>query len=144
VENSRIGMRLDAIRVDDALAESLGISLMGYKCLSFALACFFAGIAGSFYAHYISFISPYSFELILSVDAIVFAMVGGLGSIIGPLLGASVLTVLSNFLHAAGFFKMILFSVFLVLVVLFVPDGMISIPRRTGELVARISNKGRD
>jgi len=144
IENSRMGMLFDAIRVDDNLAESIGISLMRYKCVAFAIACFFAGIAGSFYAHYISFISPYSFELTLSVDAIVFSMVGGLASIMGPLIGAGVLTILSNLLHATGFFKMIIFSIFLVLVVLFLPDGIISVPQRTKMLLARISKKGMD
>ena len=142
IENSRMGMLFDAIRVDDNLAESIGINLMRYKCIAFAIACFFAGIAGSFYAHYISFISPYSFELPLSVDAIVFSMVGGLASIIGPLVGACVLTIVSSLLHAAGFFKMIIFSIFLVSVVLFLPDGMISLPQRIKVLVARISRKG--
>jgi len=144
IENSRMGMLFNAIRVDDNLAESIGINLMRYKCIAFAIACFFAGIAGSFYAHYISFISPYSFELTLSVDAIVFSMVGGIASIIGPLIGAGVLTILSNLLHAAGFFKMIIFSIFLVSVVLFLPDGMISLPQRMKALIARISRKGVD
>jgi branched-chain amino acid transport system permease protein len=141
IEKSRIGMIFDAIRVDDNLAESVGINLMRYKCLAFAIACFFAGVAGSFYAHYLSFISPYSFELTLSVDAIVFAMVGGLTSITGSLIGAGVLTILSNLLHAAGFFKMIIFSIFLVSFVLFLPDGMISLPQRIRILMARISGK---
>lgn len=144
IEKSRIGMIFNAIRVDDNLAESVGINLMSHKCLAFAIACFFAGIAGCFYAHYISYISPYSFELSLSVDAIVFAMVGGLASITGSLIGAGVLTVLSNLLHAAGFFKMIIFSIFLVSVVLFLPDGMISLPQRMKILIARISKKGVD
>ncbi len=144
IENSRMGMLFEAIRVDDNLAESIGINLMRYKCIAFAIACFFAGIAGSFYAHYISFVSPYSFELTLSVDAIVFSMVGGLTSIIGPLVGAGVLTILSNLLHAAGFFKMIIFSIFLVSVVLFLPDGMISLPQRMKVLIARINRKGVD
>jgi branched-chain amino acid transport system permease protein len=144
IEHSRIGMRFDAIRGDDSLAESLGINLMAYKCVAFAIASFFAGVAGSFYAHYIGFISPYSFELSMSVDAIVFAMVGGLASLIGPVLGATVLTVISSFLHAAGFFKMILFSVFLVLIILFLPDGMISFPNRIGSLIRYILKKRYD
>lgn len=142
VENSRIGMKMDAIRVDDSLAESVGINLMRYKCLGFAIACFFAGVAGSFYAHYISFISPYSFDLALSTNAVVFAVVGGLGSILGPLLGASLLTVIPTFLHAAGFFKTIIFSAFLVVVVLFLPDGLLSLPRRLSGLTDRFHKNG--
>jgi len=144
IENSRTGMIFDAIRLDDSLAESVGISTMNYKCFAFAIATFFAGVAGSFYAAYISVISPYSFELILSVDAIVFAIVGGMSSIFGSLIGAGVLTILSNLLHAAGFFKMIIFSIFLVSVVVFLPDGMISLPRRIILLVARINRNGTD
>ncbi len=90
IEKSRTGMNFDAIRVDDDLAESIGINLMHYKCLGFGVACFFAGVAGSFYAHYISFISPNSFEMTLSVNAIVYTMVGGMGSILGPVLGAGI------------------------------------------------------
>jgi branched-chain amino acid transport system permease protein len=130
IEKSRIGMKFDAIRVDDDLAESVGINLMKHKCLAFAIACFFAGVAGSFYAHYFSFISPNSFETALSVNAIVYGMVGGLGSIFGPLLGASILTVIPIFLHAAGFFKIIIYGVFLIAIILFLPEGLISLPER--------------
>ena len=138
MENSRIGMTFDSIRVDDDLAESVGINLMTYKCLGFALACFFAGMAGSFYAHYISFISPNSFEVALSVNAIVYAMVGGMGSILGPVLGASILTVIPIFLHAAGFFKMIIYALFLLAVVLFLPEGLISLPERVQMIRGKI------
>jgi len=134
IEQSRIGMNFDAIRVDDDLAESVGINLMEYKCLGFAVACFFAGVAGSFYAHYISFISPNSFEMALSVNAIVYAMVGGIGSVLGPIVGASILTVIPIFLHSAGFFKMIFYALFLLLILLFLPEGLISIPVRVQKI----------
>ena len=133
-------MNFDAIRVDDDLAESLGINLMHYKCLGFSMACFFAGVAGSFYAHYISFISPNSFEMTLSVNAIVYAMVGGMGSILGPILGAGILTAIPIFLHAAGFFKMILYALFLLLIVLFLPEGLISLPVRVQKIREKVKN----
>jgi len=142
IENSRIGLVLNAIRLDDSLAESIGVNLMSHKCFTFAIGSFFAGVAGSFYAHYISYISPYSFDLTLSVNAIVFCMVGGLSSINGPLIGVSVLTVLSSLLNAAGFYKMIIFSIFLVSAILVLPDGMISLPRRVTIFIDEIRNTG--
>ena len=141
IEKSRIGMNFDAIRVDDDLAESVGIGLIYHKCLGFSVACFFAGVAGSFYAHYNSFISPNSFEMALSVNAIVYAMVGGMGSIWGPMLGASILTLIPTFLHSAGFFKMIFFALFLLVIVLFLPEGLISIPERTRRILQQMKNK---
>jgi len=138
IEKSRIGMNFNAIRVDDDLAESVGINLMRYKCFGFGVACFFAGLAGSFYAHYISFISPNSFEMTMSVNAIVYTMVGGMGSIMGPLLGAGILTIIPIFLHAAGVFKMIFYALFLLLIVLFLPEGLISIPARAQRIMNHI------
>jgi len=141
MDRSRLGMRINAMREADILAESVGINLMRYKTLAFTIACFFAGMAGGLYAYYLSFIAPYTFGVHLSIDCLVYAMVGGLGNIYGPLIGATLLTFIPTLLHATGFFKTMIFGAILVIVVIFLPDGLISLPQKFSSMRARLRGK---
>ena len=89
LRRSRIGRGLIAVRESDLAAEVMGINLAKYKTLSFAICAFYAGIAGSLYAHHISYIGTEDFTFFLSIEYLVIILVGGIGSIFGSILGAA-------------------------------------------------------
>jgi branched-chain amino acid transport system permease protein len=88
----RIGRAFIAVRESDLAAEVMGVNLAKYKTLSFAVCAFYAGIAGSLYAHHIAYIGPDHFTLFLSIEYLVIILVGGVGSILGSILGTAFFT----------------------------------------------------
>jgi branched-chain amino acid transport system permease protein len=95
---SRIGLAFQSVREDQDAAESLGINLTFYKVLAFAISAFFAGIAGGLFAQLDHFVGPSFFEATNSFTVIIFAVVGGIGSITGGVIGAFMLTILVEFI----------------------------------------------
>jgi branched-chain amino acid transport system permease protein len=91
---TRIGRAFVAIRDDDIAAEVMGVNLTVYKTLSFAVSAFYAGIAGGLFAFILGFFDPFTFNLILSIIFLVMIVVGGLGSILGAIMGATLITYL--------------------------------------------------
>lgn len=118
------GRAVLSIREDEIAAETMGINLTKYKVMTFAIAAFFAGTAGALYAHYFFIISPATFGFLKSIDYLVMAVLGGLGSITGSILAASGLTIVSALLQEFGAVRMIAYSVVLVSVMLFKPSGL--------------------
>ncbi len=102
VDKTRFGLTLGSIRESDNLAESVGVNLMRYQLLGWTIASFFTGLAGSFYAHYIRFIDPFTFSEYMTVDIIAYSIVGGLNFAWSPILGAFVLVSLSETLRSFG------------------------------------------
>jgi len=137
LNRSRIGIIFWSIHESEILAEHIGIHVLRYKVLGFTLACFFAGLTGALYAHYQTFISPRTFDIWVSEFSLVHIIVGGLSTIAGPLLGAPLLTIADELLRPLGYLRVIMFGVVLVLVVLFLPGGLESIPNRLRALVRR-------
>lgn len=91
---TRVGRAFMAIRDDDIAAEVMGVNLTIYKTMSFAVSAFYAGIAGGLYGFVVGFFDPFSFNLILSIIFLVMIVVGGLGSIMGAVTGAALITYL--------------------------------------------------
>lgn len=129
LERSRFGQAWHAIGQSHDLAESLGINVMGYRVLAFVIACFFAGIAGACYAHYMTHMSPMEFGLTLSVDIIVWAVVGGMGSVFGPAVGAGILTFIPQLFKFTAEYEAGLSSVIFIIIILFLRGGLVSLPR---------------
>ncbi len=129
LERSRFGQAWHAIGQSHDLAESLGINVMGYRVLAFVIACFFAGIAGACYAHYMTHMSPMEFGLTLSVDCIVWAVVGGMGSVFGPAVGAGILTFIPQLFKFTAEYEAGLSSVIFIIIILFLRGGLVSLPR---------------
>jgi len=125
---SRAGMTFKAIGQADELCQSVGVNIMMYKIAAFAAGCFFAGIAGSLYAHYIHTISPHDFTFNLSITTIIYVVVGGMERPSGPVLGAIVLTFLSEALSSMGHYDEIGLGITLVVVMLFIRGGLIELP----------------
>ncbi|UZJ80540.1 branched-chain amino acid ABC transporter permease [Fictibacillus sp. KU28468] len=124
VVNSAIGRAWKCIRHDEISAQVSGINVYGYKLMAFSLSGGIAGIAGGLYAGFMTFISPETFDLNQSITIITTAILGGPGTLFGPLVGAGVLTVLSESLRALNELRLIIYGAILVTVIVFLPEGI--------------------
>ena len=131
--NSRLGRALRALHSSEIAATCMGIPTFRYKVQIFVVSAVYASVAGSLYAHYITFISPSPFGFQTSVEFVLMAAVGGLASIWGPLYGVSAVLFLTEILRAfipqllpsaGGEFEIIFFGVILVAIMIFMPDGL--------------------
>lgn len=123
--NSRVGRALRAIHGSEVAANSLGINTASYKVKVFVLSAMYASVSGSLYAHYITFISPSTYDFYYSIQVVTMVLVGGMGSLWGSLFGAAVLTSISEALHIAKQYHIIAYGVFLCLVLVFLPEGIL-------------------
>lgn len=124
---SRIGSTFWSIHEADNLAESVGVPLMRNKTMAFVIGCFFAGIAGSFYAHFYMHVSPPCFTVTESINILAWVVVGGLGSWVGPIVGATTLTVVGEAVRPFGYYDVIVSAVVMVGIILFMPRGLLSL-----------------
>lgn len=121
---SRHGRAVIAIREDEIAAEASGIHTTYYKMFAFVMAAFFAGVAGSVYAHHIGVLDPGKFNFDYSVEILLMAVLGGLGSITGSIIAAVALTILPEFLRGFEDYRMLIYAVILIIVMLFKPSGL--------------------
>ncbi|MEG2923174.1 MAG: branched-chain amino acid ABC transporter permease [Oscillospiraceae bacterium] len=121
---SRHGRAVIAIREDEIAAEASGINTTYYKLLAFILAAFFAGVAGGLYAHHIGVLAPAKFNFNYSVEILVMVVLGGMGSITGSVISATVLTILPELLREFSDYRMLAYSIILIIVMLFRPTGL--------------------
>jgi branched-chain amino acid transport system permease protein len=125
VLKSPVGLAFKSIRDSQEAAESLGINVTFYKLVAFVSSAFFAGVIGSFYAHYILILTPTSlFNLGIMVEIMAMTLMGGLGSFLGPVLVAFGLTVGLEYLRFLGDYRFITYGILLIMVVLFMPQGL--------------------
>jgi len=124
IYNSQLGQRFIAIREDDVLAESLGISVVLNRVIAFFIVSLYAAIGGCFYATYIGFISPRSFDVLSSLNIWLFVAFGGKATIAGPVIGALLLAPLPFLLQSLDAYKDILSGVLIVLITLLMPGGI--------------------
>ena len=122
---SRHGRACIAIREDEIAADSMGINTTYYKILAFTLGSFFAGAAGAIYAHNFYIIQPTAFGFLKSFDILIYVVLGGLGSLSGAIIAAIFLTIISDYLQAFPEIRMILYSLVLILVMLYRPNGLL-------------------
>jgi branched-chain amino acid transport system permease protein len=125
IMNSPVGRAFLATRDDEDAAQTCGIDTRFYKLLSFVLAAFYAGIAGAMYAHYFKYISPGSFGFTESAMAVTTALVGGLGTIAGPIVGGLLLTAAPEFLRALADYRLIIYGGALLITLTFWPSGLV-------------------
>jgi branched-chain amino acid transport system permease protein len=129
---SRFGYGLIAIREDEDAAAAMGINTALYKTAAFALSGLFAGLTGGVFAYWITFIDPEGvFRVIVTIQMIIMAVFGGMGTVVGPLLGALVLATVSEVLSTHLVSLAELFNgVIVILVVLFMPKGLADVIRK--------------
>jgi branched-chain amino acid transport system permease protein len=122
---SPVGLAFKSLRDSQEAAESMGVHVTYYKLLAFVASAFFAGVVGSFYAHYILILTPTSvFNLGTMVEIMAIALIGGVGTFMGPVLVAFGLTIGLEYLRFLGDYRFITYGILLVLVVLFMPEGL--------------------
>lgn len=136
LRRSKVGRAFEAIKEDEIAARLMGIDVDRYKLLAFSLGAFIAGIAGALNAHFTFFISPREYGFENAVDILTMAVLGGFSNLIGPMLGATILTLLPELLRSLHDFRSLVNGAVLVLVVLFLPKGIWE-PRRIRAWVQR-------
>lgn len=124
VMRSRHGRAILSIRENEIAAESCGIKTTYYKTMAFVMSAFFAGVAGSLYAGYLGILNPSTFGFMKSIEILVMVVLGGMGSMIGSVIAAIVLTALPELLRAFSDYRMVIYSLLLVLVMIFKPTGL--------------------
>jgi len=126
---SKIGRAFRSIAYSEIAAQASGIDLARYKTLSFALSAFYAGIAGGLYCQLLKYLSPDPFGLFESIQYLTMIVLGGMGSIIGSVLGASLLSILPEILRDFKDYQELIFSLLLMLFILFMPRGIYGMVR---------------
>jgi branched-chain amino acid transport system permease protein len=134
VVNSRLGRALRAIHDSERAAMAVGVDTSRLKLLIFVLSAGMAALGGFLYAHLVSFISPSSFDFLMSVRLVTMVAVGGMASIWGSLLGASLLTLLPEWLHVFADYEMVVYGLILTVIMIFLPQGL---TRGIADLVGR-------
>jgi len=124
LHHSRVGLTWNAIREDEIAARCQGINVTWYKMLAFCIDAFFGGVAGTVYAHYIGFISPENFAFIVSVVVVTMVILGGMDNVWGVIVGAILLTILPEKLRAVEDFRLLLYGVIVVAMLMFRPQGL--------------------
>ncbi|ADI01453.1 MAG TPA: branched-chain amino acid ABC transporter permease [Syntrophothermus lipocalidus] len=122
---SRVGIALYAIREDEIAAEASGVNTTLYKIGAFAVGSFLAGIAGCFYAHFITYINPQDFGFMKSIEILNMVVLGGMGSIPGTILGAFVLTLAPEMLRVVQEYRLLFYGALLVIMMIFRPNGLL-------------------
>jgi branched-chain amino acid transport system permease protein len=122
--SSRIGLVFRSIREDQDVAEATGINTTKYKLLAWAISGLFAGIAGGFYTHLLMTTSPVIFGTVYSFQAILYAIFGGFGTIIGSVGGSYILTILNELLCLITDLQAIMYAVVMIITFLFLPMGL--------------------
>jgi branched-chain amino acid transport system permease protein len=138
LEFSRFGLVASAIRQSDLLAETLGVNVDHYKLGAFVLGGFFAGVAGVFFAHSHQVLHSSDFGLEPMVLLVVFTVIGGAHSVWGPVVGTLVLAVASELLRELHHYELLVYGLVLMVVMLFFPEGLVSLPR-----IARLRRRRR-
>ncbi len=124
---SNFGRGLMAIREDEVAANLTSVDTKKIKIYAFLISAFFTGVAGGLFAHLLQFINPRSFSILKSTDMLVMVYLGGIGSLTGSLLGATIFTVLLELLRPLGLWRWVLGPLLLVLLMIFRPKGIMGL-----------------
>ncbi|MGG1398861.1 branched-chain amino acid ABC transporter permease [Bacillus salipaludis] len=140
--NSTHGRACISIRENEIAADAMGINTTYYKVAAFAIGAFFAGVAGALYAHNFYIIQPTNFGFLKSFDILIFVVLGGLGSMSGAVIAAILLTIISTFLQGFPEVRMIVYSLVLVIMMLYRPQGLLGTKEITSFFKGGKSVKG--
>ena len=131
IDRSRVGETLRAIRLQDYLAQSIGVNIVAYKTIAYVIASFFAAIAGTLLAHYLRSVSPTQFSMTIMIYVLIWAIVGGRATFWGPIVGVLALRSIEEQLRTTlqGWVPMV-YGGILIAILLAMPDGLESIPKK--------------
>jgi branched-chain amino acid transport system permease protein len=128
--NSTYGRGFLAVADDEVAAEAMGLNTTRYKITAFVVGSFFAGVAGGLYAHLKGYLNPGGFDFNKSIEIVVMVILGGMGRHVGVIIAAIVLVVLNETLRSFGEYRMILYSLLLIVLMLTRPQGLFTWTRR--------------
>lgn len=124
VMKSRHGRSILSIRENEIAAESCGVNTTFYKVMAFTMSAFFAGVAGCLYAGNLGSLQPGGFDFMKSIEILVMVVLGGMGSMLGSVVSATVLTILPEALRSFDRYRMVAYSAALILMMIFKPSGL--------------------
>ncbi len=131
-----IGRAFIALRESEIAAQTVGVDLAKYKTIAFAVSAFYTGVAGGLFAYLITYLSPDAFTIELSIDFIAMIVIGGMGSILGSIIGAVILTGMQQVLAGLQDLQILIFGLSLILFMIFMPRGIVGM---LSDLKARFS-----
>lgn len=129
VEHSRLGLAVTAAGQNNLLAQHLGINVTRYRVLAWGVACFFAGMVGAFWAHFLAVLSPSEYGVMQSFWILLFVFIGGIQSFWGPVVGAVAVTYILDEITSLEDYQELVFGGIVILISLFARGGLVSIPR---------------
>ena len=128
--NSTYGRGFIAVHDDEVAASAMGVNPTRYKVTAFVIGAFFAGIAGGLYAHHKQFLSPTGFDFMKSIDIVVMVILGGMGRTAGVIIAAILLTLLPEFLRGFAEYRMIIYSLLIIVLMILRPQGLFTFGSR--------------
>jgi branched-chain amino acid transport system permease protein len=135
---SRVGRAMRSIHGSELAASAMGVNISKYKICVFVISAVMASVAGSLYAHYLNFLSPASFDLFVSIKLLIMIILGGMHSIWGAVVGAALITFLSyEWLHYFEEAEGMIYGLIILVIIIFLPGGLVSIPGKVKNLWAR-------
>lgn len=131
--HSTYGRGFIATRDDEIASEAVGLNTTNYKIVAFVVSAFFAGIAGGLYGHFKMTITPTGFDFTKSIEIVVMVILGGMGNTLGVILAAILLTLLPELLRSVADYRMVIYSLLLVVLMLVRPQGLFNFRRRSAQ-----------
>jgi branched-chain amino acid transport system permease protein len=141
IRRTRMGRAFMAVRESTIAAQSMGVPVARYKTVAFGISSFYGGLAGGLYAAVSGFINPDAFTFGVSISYVTMNVVGGLGTLSGPLIGALLLTLLTEMLRSFAEYKEFLTGIVLLLFLVLMPSGLIGLGQRLIGLLRRIGTR---
>ncbi len=141
MRKSWFGMALASIENDPGAARSFGIDVNKYQILAFTIGCAIAGLAGGLYAHRMGFISSGDFAFVISIEVVSMVVIGGIGTIRGPIFGAILISTLPEILRFADNYRELVYAALLVIMVRFMPQGLLGDTSPIWKLLVKLFRK---
>jgi branched-chain amino acid transport system permease protein len=132
---SNIGLAFHIIKDDQLAAQSVGSNIKAYKLLAMSLSCGGAGLVGAFYAHYLMTITPAICGMTYTIQILCMALFGGVGTIVGPAIGGFSLTVLTEALRFLNDYRLLIYGILIVVIIMFFPKGLMGVAQKIKELL---------
>ena len=127
---TRMGNAFLAIREDPELARAEGIYVMKYKVYSFVISAIIASVGGCLYAHYLRFLTPEMFTIFDSLNMVIVLLIGGAGTIAGPILGSMINVVIPEVFNVLPEHRMIIYGLFVIVFIILIPEGLVGLSKK--------------
>jgi branched-chain amino acid transport system permease protein len=136
--NSRIGRALRSIHGSETAANAMGVNTSAYKNQIFVFSAVVSSLAGSYYAHFVTFVSPTTFNAATSILLVTMVIVGGMSNVWGAILGTALLGVLPEYLRTFGDYDILIYGAILMVIMMFAPEGLAGIVTQVKNRIARV------